>query len=245
MKIINDILRGFKNTPCFACLFFVTIFFAGSGLNAQTARLTFSDLNIGVDAHLTSYQDSASPVRYQNQAVGISGRYQTSVVANLLHKGKNKRFEIADMIAGEMAFGFFKSEDAANKEPLWFNFRFDLGLGILFRINQNQDIGLNWVMMRFANDDLSTYISGSEIQARYRYKKCSIELGTSNRNVRVGGFSETYLKKRGEGNVTSFGFRYLINEKRNLGVRLETFNLGEEEFIDRLINCRIFYGYYF
>lgn len=228
----------------FFCFLICLLFFCVN-VHAQSARLKFSDLNLGVDCHFTSYQDSANPVRYNNQAIGFSGRYQTSVVANLLNKGKNKRFQIVDVIAGEMAFGLFQSEDPENKEPLWFNFRFDLGLGILYRLNQHHDLGINWIMMRFSNDDISTYVSGSELQARYRYKKCSIELGTANRHVRVGGFSETYLKKKGEGNLTSFGFRYLINEKRNVGLRLEAFDLREEEFTDRILNCRVFYGYYF
>ena len=245
MKIINTISGLLKNKQGFVYLIFTVLFFAGLSASAQTPTLRFSDLNLGLDAHMTSNNDSASTFRYNNQAIGLSGRYQTSVVANHIRNGKTKRFEIADMIAGEMAFGLLQTENPAYKPPLWFNFRFDLGVGALFRINENQDVGLNWILMRFANDDISTYVSGSEMQARYRYKKLSVELGTANRNVRVGGFTETYLKTKGEGNVTSFGFRYLMNDKRNLGVRIETFNLGENAFSDRLFNCRIFYGYYF
>ncbi len=242
---INNVLRFLKIRIQLIGFVFCLVFVTNLSTSAQDLKLKFSDLNVGIDYHNTSYQDSANPVRYYNQAIGLSGRYQTSVVANYLNKGKNKRFEIVDVIAGEMAFGVFESDDPSNKEPLWFAFRFDLGLGTVFRINKNQDIGVNWIMMRFANDFLSTYISGSEIQARYRYKKFSIELGTANRNVRIGGFSETYLKNKGEGNVTTFGFRYLMNEKRDMGVRIETFDLDELDFNDKFVNCRIFSGYYF
>ena len=245
MHIIKTNYGLLKNTSGFIALVAIIILCSGLSVIAQAPKLKFSDLNFGIDCHLSSNQDSANPVRYHNQAIGFSGRYQTSVVANHIRQGKTKRFEIADMIAGEMAFGAFQSNNPAYKTPLWFNFRFDLGVGTLFRINENQDVGLNWIIMRFANDYQSTYFSGSELQARYRYKKCSIELGTANRNVRGSGFTETYLKKRGEGNVTSMGFRYLVNDKRNFGVRLETFNLGEMAFTDKIINCRIFYGYYF
>lgn len=212
---------------------------------AQVPQLTFSDLNVGLDTRFTSNQDSIVLPRYYNQAIGLSGRYQTSVVANYVNKGKVKRFQIVDIVGGELAGGAFKSENKDKKEPLWFAFRFDLGLGMLYQVNENQQLGLNWFMMRFANDFISDYIGGSEMQLRYRYKRLGVEVGTINRNVRVGGVFENYVKDTKDENMYSLGIRYLITEKRNLGIRVENFNWQAEGAKDQILNIRLYYGLYY
>lgn len=212
---------------------------------AQSPKLTFSDLNLGLDARFTSNRDTLADPRYYNQAFGISGRFQTSVVANYINKGKDKRFQIVDIVGGELTGGFFKSDSPFKKKPFWFAFRFDLGMGFIYRINENQQIGLNWYMMRFANDFISNYIGGSELQLRYRFRKISVEVGTINRNVRVGGVWENYVKDTKDENMYSLGIRYLVNVKRNLGVRIENFNWQSEGAKDQILNIRLYYGLYF
>lgn len=234
----------------FFSIFFLAIAFsyilvAPTYVSAQLPQLTFSDLNFGVDTRFTTNQDSVISPVYSNQAFGFSGRFQTSVVANYVQRGKNKRFLIGDMVGGELTTGLFKSENPDKKEPLWFAFRFDLGVGTLYRINDHQQVGLNWVMMRFANDFISEYISGSEMQLRYRYKKFSFEVGTIGRYIRMGGFLETYYKSDVDRNMTSLGFRYLIDESHNLGVRTEVFQAEALTVRDKLFNLRLYYGLYF
>jgi hypothetical protein len=212
---------------------------------AQSVKLTFSDLNLGLDTRFTSNRDTLADPRYYNQSIGISGRYQTSVVANYINKGKDKRFQIVDIVSGELVGGFFKSDSPYKKEPLWFAFRFDLGMGFMYRINENQQLGLNWYMMRFANDFISNYIGGSELRLRYRYNKISVEVGTINRNVRVGGVWENYVKDTKDENMYSLGFRYLVNEKRNVGLRIENFNWQAEGAKDQILTIRLYYGLYY
>jgi hypothetical protein len=212
---------------------------------AQSPKLTFSDLNLGVDACFTSNQDSIISARYYNQAFGVSGKYQTSVVANYVNKGKDKRFQIVDIVGGELTGGLFKSDSPFKKEPFWFAFRFDLGMGCMYRINEHQQIGLNWYMMRFANDFISDYIGGAELQLRYRFQRMSLELGTINRNVRVGGVFENYIKDTKDENMYSLGVRYLLNEKRNVGLRVENFNWQAEGAKDQILNVRLYYGLYY
>lgn len=212
---------------------------------AQSPKLTFSDLNLGLDARFTSNRDTLADPRYYNQAIGISGKYQTSVVANYINKGKDKRFQIVDIVGGELTGGFFRSDSPFKKEPFWFAFRFDLGMGFMYRINEHQQIGLNWYMMRFANDFISNYIGGSELKLRYRYHKISFELGTINRNVRVGGVFENYIKDTKDENMYSLGIRYLLNEKRNVGLRIENFNWQAEGAKDQILNIRLYYGLYY
>ncbi len=221
-------------------------FFSVSAISeAQTVKLTFSDLNLGFDNHYTSYIDTNLNQRFYNQAIGISGRYQTSVVANYVNKDKIKRFQIVDIVGGELAGGFFRTEDPLSKVPFWFAFRFDLGLGMMYNLTENQQISLNWFMMRFANDFISTYISGSEIQLRYRYKHISFEAGTINRGVRVGGVFENYVQNTGNQNMYSLGFRYLLNAKRNVGLRFETYNPEAQLKNDQVTTFRVFYGLYY
>ena len=212
---------------------------------AQSPKLTFSDLNVGIDARFTSNRDTLADPRYYNQAFGVSAKYQTSLVANYINKGKDKRFQIVDIVGCELTGGFFKSDSPFKKEPFWFAFRFDLGMGFMYRINENQQLGLNWYMMRFANDFISDYLSGSELQLRYRYRKISLELGTINRNVRVGGVFENYIKDTKDENMYSLGIRYLINEKRNVGLRMENFNWQAEGAKDQIMNIRLYYGLYY
>ena len=212
---------------------------------SQLPKLTFSDLNLGLDTRFTSNRDTLADPRYYNQAIGISGRYQTSVVANYINKGKDKRFQIVDIVGGELTGGFFKSDSPFKKEPFWFAFRFDLGMGFMYRINEHQQIGLNWYMMRFANDFISEYIGGSELKLRYRYHRVSLELGTINRNVRVGGVFENYIKDTKDENMYSLGIRYLLNEKRNVGLRIENFNWQAEGAKDQILNIRLYYGLYY
>jgi hypothetical protein len=210
----------------------------------QSPRLTFSDLNLGLNAHFTSYQDSIIYPRYFNQAGGVSFRYQTSMVANYLHRGKTKRFQVVDIVAGELTGGLFQSTDQRFKQPGWFAFRFDLGAGSLWNINDHHQLGLNWILMRFANDFISDYVGGSELQIRYRYKRVALELGTINRKVRVGGIFESYIKED-EGSMYSIGMRYLQSGKNNLGFRVELFNLPENKSDDRVVAVRLYYGYYY
>ena len=224
---------------------FLAFFVISTNVFSQSSKLTFSDLNIGLDSRFTSNQDSIVDPRYYNQAFGISGKYQTSVVANYINKGKDKRFQIVDIVGGELTGGFFKSDSPFKKKPFWFAFRFDLGMGFMYRINEHQQIGLNWYMMRFANDFIADYVSGSELKLRYRYKKASLEIGTINRNVRVGGVFENYIKDTKDENLYSLGFRYLINEKRNIGLRIENFNWQAEGAKDQIFNIRLYYGLYY
>lgn len=235
-----------KHIPpkCFYFLCLICISTTSKSL-AQSPKLTFSDLNVGLDARFTSNQDSVIDPRFYNQALGISGKYQTSVVANYLNKGKDKRFQVVDIVGGELTGGFFKSNSPFKKEPFWFAFRFDLGMGFMYRINEHQQIGLNWYMMRFANDFISDYIGGSELKLRYRYHRVSLELGTINRNVRVGGVFENYIKDTKDENMYSLGVRYLLNEKRNIGLRIETFNWQAEGAKDQILNIRLYYGLYY
>ena len=228
-----------------SCIILFKVLFSFSVGYGQAVKLNFSNLNIGIDTRYTSNQDSIMYPRYQNKAFGISARYQTSVVANYVNKEKNKRFQIVDIVGGELTGGLFSSENDKKKQPFWFGFRFDLGLGMLYNINRNQQIGINWILMRFANDFLSDYVAGSELQVRYRYKRACLEAGTISRHVRVGGFSETYLKEKGEGNMTSMGLSYLIDVRRDLGLRIEAFNLKALGTNDKIVNIRLFYGRYF
>ena len=197
-----------------------------------------------MNAHCTSNQDSIHNPRYYNQAGGVSFRYQTSVVANYLHRNKKKRFQLVDIVGGELAGGLFSSTDPRMQTPGWFSFRFDLGMGSMYHINDNNQIGLNWILMRFANDFISDYIGGSELQLRYRYKRIALELGTINRKVRVGGVWKSHFEG-GEGSMYSIGLRYLQTDKHNLGIRIELFNVKELHADDGIATVRLYYGIYY
>ncbi len=206
--------------------------------------MTFYDLNFGADMHSANYSNNSSPdIIKKNYAAGISGRMQSSFAANF---NRNKKFMVVDLLSAEVATGAINSSFSTSASSLWLSYRFEFGLGMIYRINKKNDVGLNFILLRFAHDNISQNISGSNVMLRYRYSKMMLEGGVETRRERIIGW---YFNIQDNVPVQmSFGARYLLNEKNNIGVRCEFLSpkitTGTENF-NTILSARIFYGIYF
>lgn len=224
------------------------IFLLGSNfLFAQKEKnilMTFYDLNVGADLHTANYSNNSSTdFSKLNFATGISGRMQSSFAANFNH---NNKFIIADVLSAEAGIGGISSYFSSSNSSLWLNYRFEFGLGMIYRINKKNDIGLNLLPLLFAHDNISQNISGSCAMLRYRYSKIMIEGGVETRRDQiVAWFTNIIANKPLQ---ISLGGRFLFDENKNFGIRCEWLPsivpTGTENF-DHILSVRIFYGIYF
>jgi len=199
-----------------------------------------SDLNIGVDSRfLHTIQDSASASYYSTATQGISFRYQSSIILQALTKYPGKRFKIGDLLSGEMAAGIMQSNDPVQNTPLWFAYRFEMGMVMQYRFSPHVDLGVNLILLRFARDYVTQNVSGSAIDVRLRVKRLVFEGGVDNRVLRIFGY---VANANDEANMRHLGFRFLLSLDRNIGARLEWLGKSRSANGDGLLNMRMYWG---
>jgi len=223
-------------------------------LDAQ--KLGFHELSAGIDARSATFmkwQDKSQYTfetdRKTAQYAGVSARFITSFLATC-YANKITKWRIADVLTGELGFGWAQSNYQPVKGGFFPTYDFSLGFGGIYRINQNNDIGLNFGMLRFARSLQSKNFSGCNVYLRYRYGKIFVDLG-------LESWYEFYytwiyiLNSRHNPLQLTAALRYAFNEKQLVGVRLENNSIydakphltqyGKEQYW----NIRIFYGIYF
>jgi hypothetical protein len=216
-----------------------------SNRDSSKYKMGFYDFNFGIDARRADDYNISEPYNTKtNRALGFSEKLQSSF-ADRFSRHK-KKFLIGDILSAEMGAGVISSHYSKENSNLWTNYRFEFGLGTIYRINKNNDIGLNLMPLIFAHDDISQNFSGSDIIVRYRYKRYLFETGTEARRERILGWI-TYLQKD-QPLQYIFSARYLIDGNKNTGIICEWLpgNLNAEtDFFSNIWSIRLFYGIYF
>jgi hypothetical protein len=212
-------------------------------MHPSNYKMGFYDMNLGIDFRYSQYNSSSNSTVKNNIAGGISERLQSSFLG---HLKKDKKFVIGDLLSAELAQGMISSNYSNAHSSLWLSYRFQFGVGMIYRFNTMNDLGLNIMLLEFARDDVSPNISGSNILLRYRHSKCIFETGLAARRGRVFGWITAIPENNPMQLMTNF--RYLINEKKNIGIRAEWFpyKLTEgTEYFNNITSIRFFYGIYF
>ena len=245
------------------CTFFIallTIFIGtstlvnGQALPDSSIQMTFSELNVGLDFRASRgnyiHVSKGFNQSYLTNSYGLSARMQSSFIANYLTPNQ-KRFQIGDVLAGEVATMVLHSNNPDLHSPIGVAYRFEFGLGTIFRINKNQDIGLNLIILKFARDRVSPNISGSFIQLRYRYKRLLVEGGIEARRDRIFGWLQALQPNFYMPIQSHIKLSLLCNRSHILGLRAEWFGNEQNLYLQNNMNtklsitARLYYGIYF
>jgi len=219
-------------------------------------RMGFSDLNVGgfMSAYNVSgnsrYSDSSNSAYTEKYANGISVRFQASFLDFYL-KRERKKFEIADILAGEFMLGSEYSTVPEKKSKFWYAYRFDAGIGAKYKINATNDIGLNVILLKVGTDNQSTYFIGSNIGLRYRLQRIVAEAILETRIDRFLGFFWVFQSWYYNPVQLTFQAKYLMDNQRNVGFRVEYYSSQLSRHVEKVPllenqwTLRIFYGFYF
>ena len=210
----------------------------------QKTKMGFYEMNFGMDGRYAQYSNASSLIETKtNAAFGISGRMQSSFAG---YFNRHNKFLIGDLLSAELAAGGLSSYYSNAISNIWLSYRFEFGLGMIYRINKKNDVGLNLMLLRFASDKVSQNMSGSSVVIRYRYSKVMIEGGVETRRDRIVGWINDI-----QSNIPLQGTlscKYLLNEKKNAGIRCEflpaKITVNNESF-NNILSIRLFYGIYF
>jgi hypothetical protein len=219
-------------------------------------RMGFSDLNIGEYSSIYSgsqnsaFSDTAKTSYTNINTAGISLRFQASVL-DFYWKREHKKFEFADILSSEFMAGVEYTTTPTKKVSPWYGYRFEAGIGSKYKINRNNELGLNIILLKVGTDNQSTYFIGSNIMLRYRYKRLLAEMAMETRKDRFLGFFWAFQSWYYNPLQFSCQVRYLLDHKRNIGVRVEyyssqlTRHINEVPLLENEWTLRIFYGIYF
>ena len=226
----------------------------GQALPDSIFRMTFSELNLGLDFRASEGNYIHIPKSlnqsYFTNSYGLSARMQSSFVANYLAPNQ-KRFQIGDLLAGEVATMGLHSNNPDLLSPIGVAYRFEFGLGTIFRINKHQDIGLNLIILKFARDRVSPNISGSFMQLRYRYKRLVVEGGIEARRDRIFGWLQALQPNFYMPIQSHIKLSLLCKRNHSLALRTEWFGNDQNLYLQnnmntkRSITARLYYGIYF
>jgi hypothetical protein len=246
-----------------AYIFFliISLIFSGFSTYASTldtdssrkeSKIGFFDLNVGPDVRYFrgGYQTDSSN-RFTNHAYLITARMQHSFLGNYILDKAFKKFRFGDILAGELSPGFIVDKPGHSTTP-WIAYRFELGFGAIWSINTKNEIGLTLTLLKFARDRVAPNISGSNIMLRYRYGRIVVEGGIEARRDRIFGWLLFFNKGNELPVQYTFTSRYLIDKKRNLGVRCEFMSgefgrnyINDQFILKNLWSLKLFYGIYF
>lgn len=235
----------FPYVPSFAVTLLVlvaTTSFSQDSLRISKYRLRVGDLNLGLDTRYLNTLDSTGNKFNSTYTEGLSFRYQSSIVFNYAKSQSEKRFRVGDLLSGEVSAGFMQSNDPSQKIPLWFAYRFEVGMVMMYKISQHSDVGLNLVFLRFSRDFVTQNISGSALELRWRIQRVVLETGLENRGLRIVGY---VTNANDEKNMFHLGGRYLLSADKNIGFRFEWLNRARSLNGDGICHLRVFWGKYF
>jgi hypothetical protein len=240
-------------------IFVAGMFFSGVAHDLKGSSITHADsvpgirpmglfdLQLAAVARQSGVAADATPGSIAtNRAWGFSGRMQSSVRWSYKARQRPSRFAWADLIAAEVYLGNLSSSFSHQTGQLWMAYKFEFGLGGRLRISDDQDLGINLVLLKFARDNVSGNISGSGITGRYRYQRAMLEAGLDARQDRALGVAIDLSRHIPLQYV--FTGRYLLKSGRNIGVTLETlpgtFYQDSNQYT-KTWSWKVFYGIYF
>lgn len=221
----------------FLILFFIKVTFLFSQKDSLIEPLGFGEMNLGVDARFGRFETLNRDIAF----VGLSGKMQNSVFYSLT-KHKQNRFKFGDILMGELTLGQLLNNGGEYKAGWWATFRFALGVGFVYAINKNHDIGFQTHFLHFTRDITAFYFSGSMLTLRYRYKSLYLEPSVGSPRLWIGNFP-------GNNNaiVVNLLTKLLLKNGNNLGISCEygTIEYTNQWGLVKVWNLRAFYGIYF
>ncbi len=239
--------------------FFLLSFFHGSACalaqSDSIPNMKFGNLNLGLDLR-KSNGNYFNPNRnnslglYATRLYGLSVQFQNSFIANYIAP-KQRRFIATDILGAEGGIGFFSSNNPDIKGVVGVYYRFDFGLATIYRINRNNDLGLNLILLTFSRDRVSPNISGSLVQVRYRYKRIIVEAGIEARRDRIFGWLQALQPNFEIPLQYHLHSTLLQSNMRTTGLRLEYMGTHSSQYLQNNLNplstlsIRVYHGIYF
>lgn len=217
-------------------------------------KLTFGTLNMGFDFRNSNgrYINNNQPPNssYDTYLYGFSAQLQSSFVAQYLAPRQGK-LQIGDILNGEVGAGYFSTDNRDITIPLATYYRFDFGLGTILKLNKNNEIGVNLILLKFARDRVSPNISGSLLQLRYRYKRLVIEAGIEARRDRIFGWLQAVQPYFPIPIQYHAHLSLLQANNRTSGIKLECLSDKNNAYLQNNMNpmfyftLRVYHGIYF
>jgi hypothetical protein len=220
----------------------------GDSISPLVKPMGLFDLMAGADFRSAGRANENLPFSIQtNYATGFSAHLQSSILWSYRSlQNKNKRFVWGDILAGEVFAGKLSTTLPHESGSVWTAYQFEFGFGGRLTINEQSELGLNLILLKFSRDNVSGNISGSGILGRYRYKRIMLEAGTEARQERAFGVVIDVRDKIPLQGLWSV--RYLMPSGKNLGIRAETLSgiYHQDGYqYSKVWSVKIFYGIYF
>jgi hypothetical protein len=220
----------------------------GDSLSYLFKPMGLFDLMAGTDFRTAGRANENLPSSIQtNYAAGFSARMQSSVLWSYRStQKKRKRFTWGDILAGEVFAGKLSTTLQHESGNVWTAYQFEFGFGGRLTINEQSELGLNLILLKFSRDNVSGNISGSGILGRYRYKRIMLDAGAEARQERAFGVVIDVRDKIPLQGLWSV--RYLMPSGRNLGIKAETLSgiYHQDGYqYSKMWSVKIFYGIYF
>lgn len=196
------------------------------------------------------YSDTGKSYFKESIANGFSVRMQLSFV-DWWKNRDSRRWEWADILAGQMAVGYIAKKDEAWKGAFWYSYMFDAGVGSKFKITPNHDIGLNVILLKVGTDFQGTYFIGSNVTLRHRLFRWQQDVSVETRQDRFLGIFWIFQGWYYNPLQITWQVKYLLDGQRQLGLKVEyyssslTRHLEKVPLLENQVTWRIFYGKYF
>lgn len=181
---------------CFFASLYFSVFFAFSqnvsrplscfqaewGFNYSYAFSNNRAVELKPDGSINYFRDERN-----NFGASTFGRVMASTALNFFQFRENRSLRWGDMFLLEKRLGYRRSQiEGTNHLLLGYNF--SIGLIANYLINQENEIGLILVPLKFVSDRVAPNISGSYVALRYGNSKIALSLSYESRDLSFAGW---------------------------------------------------------
>lgn len=233
--------------------YLLALYFLGISTLSIAQRMTFHYAQAGTAVAHTRFlpyaAEAASPAvcSLQTHMLNVNGRFSTSIW-HRCYAHKMRKFLYGDVLWGQVGIGAIKAIELRNLNQTFFpTFDFGIGFGGIYRLNPHNDIGVELGMLRFTRSLTTFNYNGCHIRLKYRLRHVQAEAALHN----WYGYYLTWLylfSHQSNPMHYSFTFKYLINDKKMMGLHVESNILNEqkpllsEPYKEAFIQINLFYG---
>lgn len=122
-----------------------------------------------------------------NFGIGAYGRVMASTMLNFFEFRESKKFRWGDVFLVENKIGFRRQQiEQSNRVLLGYNF--SVGLMANYLINEQKEIGLIFVPLKFTSDKVAPNVSGSYIAFRYANGHFTLTIQYESRDLSFFGW---------------------------------------------------------
>lgn len=176
---------------------FLLIGNVGVVLAQSQPTLPYQQFSVGVDYRALKGKcvDTSSFQGLQTKLFGISAQFESSFIIGSLSK-KKRRFLVGDLLHSQLGLGYYQTNNRDIQSAILPYYLFEFGLRSIFKINANNDLGADLLLLSFGRDRVSPNTSGSAAMLRYRYKRHIVAVGVKARRDRIFGWLQQYISNR-------------------------------------------------